>query len=204
MQAQQINKNEPMNYCSECASPVELRIPDGDHLPRHVCTACELIHYSNPRIIAGCLPVYEDKVLLCKRDIEPRLGYWTLPAGFLENGETTEQGAMRETMEEAQARVEILSLYTLTSIVHVNQVQMFYLARLLKPEFGPTSESSEVRLFTEDEIPWDQLAFPTVVNALQRFFADRRESGRYPFYRISLNRHEPETNAVLSQSEVTL
>ena len=193
-----------MNYCSECGNSIELRIPEGDHLPRHVCTVCELIHYSNPRIIAGCLPVYGDKVLLCKRDIEPRLGYWTLPAGFLENGETTEQGAMRETWEEALATVEILSLYTITSIVHVNQVQMFYLARLLKPEFGPTSESSEVRLFSEDEIPWDQLAFPTVVNALQRFFADRRESGRYPFYRISLNRHEPESNELLSQREVEL
>ena len=193
-----------MNYCSECGNPVELRIPDGDHLPRHVCTACDLIHYSNPRIIAGCLPVYEDQVLLCKRDIEPRLGYWTLPAGFPENGETTEQGAMRETWEEALAKVEILSLYTITSIVHVNQVQMFYLSRLLTPEFGPTSESSEVRLFSEDEIPWDQLAFPTVENALRRFFADRRDSGRYPLYRISLNRHEPQSNSVLSQNEVRL
>lgn len=193
-----------MNYCSQCSHPVELRIPEGDHLPRHICTSCGLIHYSNPRIIAGCLPVYEDKVLLCKRNIEPRLGYWTLPAGFLENNETTEQGAMRETWEEALAKVEILSLYTMTSLVHAHQVQIFYLARMTEPSFGPTSESSEVRLFSEDEIPWDQLSFPTVENALRQFFADRRETGRFALYRIGLNRHDPDSNSLIRQTDVEL
>lgn len=188
-----------MKFCSACGSSIEVKIPDGDHLPRHVCIGCETIHYSNPRVIAGCLPVYEDKVLLCLRNIEPRFGYWTLPAGFLENAETTEQGALRETLEEAQAEVEIVSMYTYTSLVHVNQVQIFYLARLHKPEFGPTSESSEVRLFSEDEIPWEHIAFTAVENTLKRYFNDRRSGGNYPLYRCSLNRHAPEKNIIEMQ-----
>lgn len=189
-----------MNYCSECGNPVEIKVPAGDHLPRHVCPACDTIHYSNPRIIAGCLPIYEDKVLLCKRNIEPRFGYWTLPAGFMENGETTEAGALRETWEEAEAHAEIISMYTISSLIHVNQVQIFFLARLTEPKFAPTSESSEVRLFSEEEIPWDQLAFPTITNALKHFFADRRKGEGYPLYRCTINRNSPEENCIQPQS----
>jgi len=141
-----------------------------------VCPSCGTIHYQNPKIIAGCLPVYEDKVLLCKRAIEPRLGFWTLPAGFMENGESTEEGALRETWEEANCHVSIQKLYTLTSIVHVNQVQFIYLATLNEPTFSATEESLEVRLFSEDEIPWDQLAFQTIANALRFYFADRKNN----------------------------
>ncbi len=188
-----------MKFCSECGSSVEVKIPLGDNLPRHVCPSCDTIHYSNPRIIAGCLPIYRDQLLLCRRSIEPRFGYWTLPAGFLENGETTEQGALRETWEEAHAEVEIISMYTYTSIVHVNQVQVFYLAHLNKPEFEPTSESSEVRLFTEAEIPWDEIAFPTVETALKQFFKDRQAGGHYPLYRCSLDRNAAQTNSIIPQ-----
>ncbi len=190
-----------MKFCSECATPVEFKIPAGDHLPRHICPACETIFYSNPRIIAGCLPIWEDKVLLCRRNIEPRFGYWTLPAGFMENGETTEQAAMRETWEEAEANVEVISLYTHTSIVHVNQLQLFYLAKLTAPSFAPTSESSEVALFSESEIPWDELAFPTVTNALKLFFKERAEGGKYGFHRIDLDRNNPENNRSVTQTE---
>lgn len=175
-----------MNFCSHCGNSVHIAIPEGDNRPRHICDGCGTIHYQNPRIIAGCLPVYEDKVLLCRRAIEPRLGYWTLPAGFMENGESTEQAALRETYEEAFAEVEIESLYTVTSILHVNQVQMFYLAHMDKPEYAVSSESLEVELFSEDEIPWDELAFQTIRNALELYFADRR-TGQYPLRHISLD-----------------
>ncbi|MGB0466218.1 MAG: NUDIX hydrolase [Pontibacterium sp.] len=175
-----------MNFCSHCGSAVRTAIPEGDNRPRHICIRCDQIHYQNPRIIAGCLPVYEDKVLLCRRAIEPRLGYWTLPAGFMENGESTEQAALRETYEEAYAEVEIQSLYTVTSILHVNQVQMFYLAKMHKPEYAISSESLEVELFSEQDIPWDELAFQTIRNALELYFADRK-TGRFPLRHIELN-----------------
>lgn len=175
-----------MNFCSHCGNSLHIAIPEGDNRPRHICDNCDTIHYQNPRIIAGCLPVYEDKVLLCRRAIEPRLGYWTLPGGFMENGESTEQAALRETYEEAFATVEIESLYTVTSILHVNQVQMFYLARMHAPEYAISSESLEVELFSEDEIPWDELAFQTIRNALELYFADR-QVGQFPLRHVSLD-----------------
>ncbi len=175
-----------MKYCSNCAAELHIAIPEGDNLPRHICSQCDTIHYQNPKIIAGCLPVYEDKVLLCRRAIEPRLGFWTLPAGFMENYESTEQAALRETREEANAEVRILSLYTLTSIVHVNQVQLIYLAQMDKPEYSISSESLEVALFAEHEIPWDQLAFHTIKNALTHYFEDRRQ-GTYPLHQFELH-----------------
>lgn len=175
-----------MNFCSQCGERVEQRIPAGDNRERYVCTACGTIHYQNPLIIAGCLPIYNDRVLLCRRAIEPRLGYWTLPAGFMENGESTEAAALRETLEEACAEVEIQSLYTLTSIVHVNQVQMIYLARLPVPKFAPSEESLEVRLFAEDEIPWDELAFETIRQILRLYFQDRRQ-GQFPLRHIEID-----------------
>ena len=163
-----------MNYCQSCGSPVDLSIPKGDNRQRHVCSSCGDIHYQNPKIVAGCLPVWEDKVLLCKRSIDPRYGYWTLPAGFMENGETLEQAASRESIEEANAVLEGLQLYTVISLPHISQVYMMFLANLKNTDFHPGEESLETALFTEDEIPWDSLAFKTINSTLQSFFEDRR------------------------------
>jgi ADP-ribose pyrophosphatase YjhB (NUDIX family) len=170
-----------MNFCSACGAPVTLRIPDGDTLPRFVCERCATIHYENPKVVVGCIPEWEDRILLCRRAIEPRHGYWTLPAGFLENGETAAAGASRETLEEAEARVEIGPLYTFYNLPHINQIYLMFRGRLLDLNFGPGSESLEVRLFREDEIPWKDLAFRTVAETLRHFFADRA-SGRYQFH----------------------
>ncbi len=164
-----------MNFCSQCGQSVSHRIPEGDNRPRFVCDDCDAIHYQNPRIIAGCLPVFEDKVLLCKRAIEPRAGWWTLPAGFLENGETVADGAMRETREEANATVETLDLYTLFSLPHISQVYMFYRANLVSLDFSPGEESLETALFAEDEIPWGELAFPVITQTLEHFYRDRKQ-----------------------------
>ncbi|MDH5738595.1 MAG: NUDIX hydrolase [Gammaproteobacteria bacterium] len=164
-----------MNYCSHCGSKVTLKVPEGDNRSRHVCVQCDAIHYQNPRIIAGCLPIYDDSVLLCRRAIEPRAGKWTLPAGFMENGETTEEAALRETREEANARAEIMHLYTLFSLPHISQVYLFYRARLLDLQFSPGEESLEVALFHEKDIPWDELAFPVIVETLEHYFSDRKE-----------------------------
>ncbi|GAA0791205.1 NUDIX hydrolase [Marinobacterium sediminicola] len=177
-----------MKYCSCCGSPVSLKIPAGDNRERHVCDHCGQIHYQNPRIISGCLPVHGDKVLLCRRAIEPRYGYWTLPAGYMENGETTEEAALRETREEARAEVVLRQLYTLTSIIHVNQVQLIYLADLPEPRFGSSEETLETRLFSEEEIPWDRLAFTTIRNALRFYFADRAgKEPEFPLRHIALS-----------------
>jgi ADP-ribose pyrophosphatase YjhB (NUDIX family) len=161
-----------MKFCSTCGATVSRKIPEGDSLPRYVCDVCATIHYQNPRMIVGCLPAWEDKILLCKRAIEPRHGLWTLPAGFMENGETLGAGAARETLEEANARVEIGALYAVYNVPHVNQVYMLFLARLLDLDFHAGTESLETRLFREDEIPWDQIAFATVRNTLTHYFAD--------------------------------
>ena len=170
-----------MNFCSECSHPVALSIPEGDNRPRHVCTQCGTIHYQNPKMVIGSIPVWDPalahegtlQVLLCRRAIEPRLGYWTLPAGFMENGETTGEAAVRETEEEAGANIELGPLFTLLNVAHVHQVHMFYLARLLDLDFAPGEESLEVQLFAERDIPWDELAFPTIRTTLELFFADR-------------------------------
>src|SRR4249920_3152623 len=148
-----------MNFCSSCGQPVTLIVPEGDHLPRYVCVSCTTIHYQNPRLIVGCVPEYEGKILLCRRAIEPRLGLWTLPAGFMENGETLAAGAMRETLEEANARVDVGELYTVISLPTISQVYMMFRSRLIDRDFGPGPESLEVRLFREDEIPWEKIAF---------------------------------------------
>jgi len=168
-----------MKFCPCCAQPVVRKIPEGDHLIRFVCETCNLVHYDNPRTIVGCVPAWQDQVLLCRRAIHPRHGYWTLPAGFLENGETTRQGAIRETLEEANARVEIDALYRLFDLPHIHQIHVFFRARLLDLDFSPGIESLETRLFTEAEIPWDELAFHTVRLTLQDYFADRRRDD-YP------------------------
>ena len=182
-----------MKFCSECAHPVTVAIPEGDNRPRFVCTNCGTIHYQNPKMVIGSIPVWEQdgelKVLLCKRAIEPRYGYWTLPAGFMENGETTSAAAARETEEEAGANVELGNLFTLLNVVHVHQVHLFYLARLVDLDFAPGIESLDVQLFSENEIPWSDLAFPTIRTTLELFFADHarmrdnpREGATYGFH----------------------
>jgi len=163
-----------MKYCSCCGAQVTLQIPTGDNRERHVCPKCDTIHYFNPRIITGCLPIYGDKVLLCKRAIEPRYGYWTLPAGFMENGESTEQGALRECLEEANARVECGQLYTVTSIPSINQVHLYYLSKLNNLDFSAGEESLEVELFSEEDIPWKELSFTVVRITLKKYFEDRK------------------------------
>lgn len=168
-----------MKFCSQCGNPVSQRIPKGDSRLRFVCDHCQTIHYQNPNIVAGCLPVSGSKVLLCRRAIEPRMGFWTLPAGFMENGETVEQAARRETLEEACARVRDLNIYTLIDVPHISQVHVFYRAELEDLDFAAGEESLEVRLFEEAEIPWSQLAFRTVQRTLEYFFADRKNH-RFP------------------------
>lgn len=163
-----------MKFCSECGAAVEQRIPTGDNRLRAVCPRCHVVHYQNPKVVAGCIPVWQDKILLCRRAIEPRHGLWTLPAGFMENDETTLQAARRETLEEASARVEIEGLYALFNLPHINQVYVMFRARLLDLNFGPGSESLEVELFAENKIPWDEMAFAVVRETLNLYFADRR------------------------------
>jgi len=176
-----------MKFCSECAQPVSLLIPPDDTRPRYVCEHCGTIHYQNPKMVIGSIPLWESdgesRVLLCKRAIEPRHGYWTLPAGFMENDETTDEAAIRETMEEAGARIELHELFSLLNVPHVHQVHMFYRATLLDLDYSAGVESLEVRLFSEAEIPWDEIAFPTVSHTLKQFFTDlariRSEGGCY-------------------------
>jgi ADP-ribose pyrophosphatase YjhB (NUDIX family) len=164
-----------VKFCSACgAERIELRVPEGDTLPRHVCAACGSIHYQNPKIVVGCLPEFGDQVLLCLRAIEPRRGLWTLPAGFLENGETLTAGAVRETLEEANAHVAIGSLYTIISLPHISQVYMMFRAKLVDRRFGPGAESLDVQLFDEDSIPWEDLAFRTIGRTLRNYFLDRK------------------------------
>ncbi|MSQ59005.1 MAG: NUDIX domain-containing protein [Betaproteobacteria bacterium] len=170
-----------MKYCSSCGGLLARRIPPDDNLPRAVCDACGTIHYENPKMVVGCIPEWEDKVLLCRRAIEPRYGLWTVPAGYLENGETTGDGAMRETLEEAGARVEMLEPYAIYNIPHISQVYLLFRARLKDSQFAPGTESLEVKLFEESEIPWDEIAFATVRNALHRYFSDRR-TGQFPMH----------------------
>jgi len=164
-----------MNFCSHCGQPVTLLVPEGDHLPRHVCTACGTVHYQNPKIIAGCVPGHEGRILLCRRSIEPRLGFWTIPAGFMENRETTQDAARREAAEEALAEVEIGSLLAVVHVLHANQVHVMFRARLPRPRFGVGQESLEGMLCDEADIPWKDIAFRSVDFALRRYLDDRRQ-----------------------------
>lgn len=168
-----------MKFCSSCGSRLVEKIPRDDDRRRRVCPGCDTVHYQNPKIVTGCLPVWEDSVLLCRRAIEPRSGYWTVPAGFMELDETVEQGAVRETWEEARAHVEIQAPYSMFNLPHVNQLYVIYRARLKNLDFRPGPESEDVRLFAEQDIPWDDLAFGTVRQTLRFFFGDR-PSGRFP------------------------
>ncbi len=179
-----------MKYCSNCSTPITVKVPDGDNRERHCCVSCGAIHYQNPKLVLGTLPVWGEQVLLCRRAIEPRYGFWTLPAGFMENGETTEEGASRETAEEAGARIQLGALYSVIDVPHVDQVHMFFHARLIDLEFDPGPESLEVRLFDETEIPWEQIAFRTVEQTLRWYFEDRR-TGEFGLRSASIRRARP-------------
>lgn len=161
-----------IKYCSQCGSPVDSATPAKDNFKRYICTQCNFIHYQNPNIVTGCLVHKGDQVLLCKRSIEPRYGLWTVPAGFMENGETTRQAAQRETIEEAGATVELKNLFVIANLTHANQVYMLYRAELKGDNFQPGYESSDVKLFDEAQIPWDNIAFYTVKLALKHFYSD--------------------------------
>lgn len=168
-----------MNFCNQCGHSVSLRIPPDDDRERHVCDNCHHIHYENPRVIVGVLPTLGRKVLLCKRAIEPRKGFWTIPAGFLENGESAADGASRETWEEARASVGERSLYCLFDLPYINQIYMFFRAEMSKEDYAAGPESLEVELYEEEDIPWSELAFPVVTSALKYYFEDRK-SGVFP------------------------
>jgi len=175
-----------IKHCKQCGTAVEHRIPDdGDTKIRAVCPQCKTIHYVNPLNVVGTIPVWGDKVLLCKRNIEPRFGKWTLPAGFMEMGETTAQGAARETDEEAGAQFEMQELFSLVNVARVGQVHLFYRAQLTSDQFQPGIETQEAMLFSEADIPWDELAFRTVKETLERFFADRK-TGSFGFHVLDI------------------
>jgi ADP-ribose pyrophosphatase YjhB (NUDIX family) len=169
-----------IKFCNSCGAPVTHRIPEGDTFARAVCDACGAIHYENPKVVVGCIPVQGERILICRRAIEPRYGLWTLPAGFMENEETAAEGAMREALEEARAKVEIEDLYTVFSVPHISQVHMMFRARLLNEDFGPGIESLEVKLVTADEIPWQELAFTVVRNTLRHYLEDRARGAFVP------------------------
>jgi ADP-ribose pyrophosphatase YjhB (NUDIX family) len=170
-----------LKFCATCGSPVIQRVPPGDSLPRHVCDACGDIHYQNPKLVVGTIPEWEGRLLLCRRAIEPRYGYWTLPAGFMENAESTGEAALRETLEEAGASIELLEPFSMISVPYVNQVHLFYRARVLDLKFDPGPESLEVALREEAEVPWKEIAFRTVGLTLKHWFADRAR-GSFGFH----------------------
>ena len=163
-----------IQHCRVCGERTQYRMPAGDNRERAICTACGEIHYENPINVVGTLPVWQDQVLLCRRNIEPRFGLWTLPAGFMELNETTAEGAVRETVEEAGAHIELQELFSVLDVVRAGQVHLFYRARMLDTSLAPGPETIEARLFSEDQVPWDDIAFRTVRDTLQFFFEDRR------------------------------
>ena len=174
-----------MNYCSDCGAPVSRKIPAGDTLPRFVCDRCAAIHYHNPKIVAGCIPEWDGRILLCRRAIEPRRGLWTFPAGFMEIGESVEAAAVRETKEEAQADVTITALHSMFSLPHIGQVYLVFRGQLQSPAYQAGPESLDVALLPLSAIPWDEIAFPVVHEALRRYVADA-ECGRFQVHVASL------------------
>lgn len=184
-----------MNFCSNCGHRVAFRVPPGDERPRFVCDSCGTIHYQNPRVVVGCVPEHEGRILICKRAIEPRRGYWTVPAGFMENGESLEHGAARECQEEAMADVEIGSLLALVSIISAHQVHVFFRAKLRTPSFGAGPESLETKLVTPEEIPWDDIAFQSTTFALRQYLADRA-AGHEGHHITVLDRGRPEGSRI--------
>jgi ADP-ribose/FAD diphosphatase len=178
-----------MQYCSQCGQVIAKRVPAGEDRERHVCTACGAIHYQNPKMVVGCIIEHGGRILLCKRAIEPRLGYWTVPAGFLELGESAMQGAIRETHEEASAQVRIIAPYAHFDVPHIGQAYIIYRAALLSESFGPGPESLEVKLLTPAEIPWNEIAFPVVRYSLELMLEDM-QSGAFRSHQAALVREQ--------------
>jgi len=176
-----------MKFCSQCAAPVELRVPEGDHRSRYVCTACGTVHYQNPKLVVGCVPEHEGRILLCRRAIEPRRGFWTVPAGFMENGETLQEAAARESQEEALAEVTIGSLLAVVHVLHAAQVHVFFRALLPQARYGVGAESLEVELVTPAQIPWADIAFPSTEFTLRRYLEDR-SAGRDDHHFTAIDR----------------
>ncbi|MEL0173047.1 MAG: NUDIX hydrolase [Gammaproteobacteria bacterium] len=162
-------------FCMYCGSPTQDKIPEGDNKERAVCTVCGAIHYQNPKIVSGCILEWENKILLCKRATEPRSGFWTLPAGFLENNETVVEGALRETFEEATAKSDEIKLFFMCDLRHISQIYMMYVGELLDGKYAPGPESEEVRLFSESDIPWDDIAFSVIEKTLRLYFEDKKK-----------------------------
>ncbi len=171
----------PIHFCTACGAPTHQKVPEDDDHERAVCTACGQIHYLNPKMVVGCIPEWNGRILMCKRNIEPQKGKWTLPAGFLEDRETVQNGAVRETFEETQARVHIIEPYRLFNIAFVSQVYFMFRARLVSDHFGPTNESIDVRLFEEAQIPWDEIAFRVIYQTLEHYFEDRKNRSDFQF-----------------------
>lgn len=178
-----------MKYCSNCATPLVFSIPPGDQVARHHCTACGTVHYQNPRIITCTVPVWQNRVLLCKRAIEPRLGFWTLPGGFMENGETMAEGALRETWEEACVRPTLRQLMAIVDLPQYDQVHVFYLADMPNDHFALTPESSAIELFAPNEIPWQALSFRTVEAALRHYVQHHDTNGQIPLHESTIPAH---------------
>jgi len=177
-----------MNFCKNCGAQVKQGVPPGDDRPRYICDVCHTVHYENPKMVVGCIPEWNDKILLCRRAIEPRYGLWTLPAGYLENGETLSEGVKRETLEEAGARIKVITLYTIFNLVHISQVYLIFRAHLLDLNFKPGKESLEVKLFSENEISWDEMAFMAIKETLKLYFKDR-PSGQFPLHMGTIPPH---------------
>ncbi|MBB6520739.1 NUDIX hydrolase [Pseudoteredinibacter isoporae] len=175
-----------MNFCSDCGHKLILAIPAGDLRERHICNQCSRIHYENPKLVVGVIAHWQDQVLLCRRGIEPQKGLWCLPAGFMENGESSDEGAMREAEEETRAQLEIESLYAVYNLPHINQTYMYYLAKLITPKVEAGLETLEAQLFKQHEIPWSQLAYPSIAAALQQFFIDQKR-GQFPLIHETIN-----------------
>jgi ADP-ribose pyrophosphatase YjhB (NUDIX family) len=176
-----------MKFCNQCGAAVARRIPPGDQLPRYVCDSCGAIHYENPRLVVGCVPELGSRILLCRRAIEPRRGFWTVPAGFMENGETLQQAAARECYEEALAQVQIGSLLSVAHVLHAHQVHVFFRATLRNEHFGAGPESLEVMLVEPQDIPWQDIAFPSTDFTLRRYLEDR-DAGRELHYFTTFDR----------------
>lgn len=170
-----------MKFCSECGSPVDFKYIDSDQIRRHVCISCQKVHYQNPNIIAGCIAEYQGKILLCRRSIEPKVGTWSFPAGFMENGETIEMAATREVFEETGADVEVDSLYSIFAIPQISQVYIVYRGRLRTDALSVGYESQEVAIFDSKDIPWDNMFYPAIADILRRYLNETRE-GQYGIY----------------------